>query len=217
MYGEKKATLLEEKWEWWEKRGMAALVAEEKESFRARMHDVSQFCKTFKSVFSIGYNKRHKNTGSPWEGRFKSVLVEPSREAVMTVSGYIHLNPVRAEMADEASKAGTAGFGAACQGDLRAREGLRRMVEYLWGQPVTWAEARAACGGAIEGKGREAKDGRLLHRRVPGFTSGGALGSREWAERVATGPPAPKRKQVPPAGAAGVAAYGLSSAFAVRG
>jgi hypothetical protein len=41
-------------------------------------------------------NRRLERTGTLWEGRFKSVLVEGGEQALLTVAAYIDLNPVRA-------------------------------------------------------------------------------------------------------------------------
>jgi len=43
------------------------------------------------------FNRKHKRTGTLWEGRFRSCLVE-SREYVLNCYRYIEMNPVRAEM-----------------------------------------------------------------------------------------------------------------------
>ena len=45
------------------------------------------------------FNRRHGRTGTLWEGRFKSCLVDSERY-VLTVHRYIELNPVRAAMAE---------------------------------------------------------------------------------------------------------------------
>ena len=43
------------------------------------------------------FNKRHRRSGTLWQGRFKSCLVDTDRY-LMTVYRYIELNPVRAAM-----------------------------------------------------------------------------------------------------------------------
>lgn len=45
------------------------------------------------------FNRRHGRTGTLWEGRFKSCLVDTDRY-VLTVQRYIELNPVRAAMTE---------------------------------------------------------------------------------------------------------------------
>jgi putative transposase len=49
------------------------------------------------------FNRRHKRTGTLWEGRFRSCLVE-SREYVLGCYRYIEMNPVEAGMVDSPSK-----------------------------------------------------------------------------------------------------------------
>ena len=44
------------------------------------------------------FNRRHRRSGTLWQGRFKSCLVDSERY-LMTVYRYIELNPVRAAMA----------------------------------------------------------------------------------------------------------------------
>ena len=203
LYGMPKFLKVLEKWEKWTAKKQEGRVEEEKARLRARMYDLSQFCKTFKETYTQDYNRRHDNTGTIWEGRFKSILLEGSWRTLMTVAGYIHLNPVRAEMAAQPERAANAGYGAACQGDARAMTGLISLVKRAYGVKETiWAQARAACAeamaGALEGSisnfrsqsvpSREAEPGSfraLLRRRVPGFLHGGALGGERFLKRVA--------------------------------
>ena len=46
------------------------------------------------------FNRRHERTGTLWEGRFRSCLVE-SAHYVLACYRYIELNPVRARMVDD--------------------------------------------------------------------------------------------------------------------
>ena len=46
------------------------------------------------------FNRRHGRTGTLWEGRFRSCLVE-SRQYVLACYRYIELNPVRAGMVSQ--------------------------------------------------------------------------------------------------------------------
>ncbi len=60
-----------------------------------RMKDLSCFMQGLKRRFSQWFNKTHSRTGTLWEGRFKSVLVEDGY-ATRVMSAYIDLNPIRA-------------------------------------------------------------------------------------------------------------------------
>ena len=153
LYGTPRFRKVLEKWEKWTDRKQEWRVLDEKARLRARMYDLSQFCKTFKETYTQDYNKRHENTGTIWEGRFKSILLEGSYRAMMTVAGYIHLNPVRAAMADAPEDARNAGYGAACHGDFAAQDGLRALVSRVCrAEDSSWDQAREACASAIEGK-----------------------------------------------------------------
>ncbi len=46
-------------------------------------------------TFSRGFNRRHGRTGSLWQSRYQSKLVDESRYLAQPVT-YTHLNPVRA-------------------------------------------------------------------------------------------------------------------------
>ena len=195
LYGAPKFLKVLEKWEKWTKRDQGSRAEEEKARLRARMYDLSQFCKTFKEAYTQDYNRRHGNTGTIWEGRFKSILLEGSRRTLMTVAGYIHLNPVRAAMVERAEDAENAGYGAACQGDTRAQAGLMTLVKKVYGaKDATWAQARAACKCVIEGNepscegaAASARDGDV----EPGASAkkDDATGSAERDERGRSLPP----------------------------
>jgi len=64
-----------------------------------RMRDLSCFMQSLKRRFSQWFNKTHNRTGTLWEGRFKSIIVEDGY-AARVMSSYIDLNPVRAGIVD---------------------------------------------------------------------------------------------------------------------
>ena len=66
--------------------------------YLVRMHDLSAFMKGVLQRFTRWFNRRHERTGTLWEDRFRSVIVENGVPA-RTVAAYIDLNPVRAGMA----------------------------------------------------------------------------------------------------------------------
>jgi REP element-mobilizing transposase RayT len=45
--------------------------------------------------YGLGFNRRHGRSGHVFEGRFKSILVEGDGSWVLSLSVYLHLNPVR--------------------------------------------------------------------------------------------------------------------------
>jgi REP element-mobilizing transposase RayT len=64
--------------------------------YERRRGDLSLFLKELKLRVTFYMNKRLERTGTLWEGRYKSVLVEDCEPALLTISAYIDLNPVRA-------------------------------------------------------------------------------------------------------------------------
>ena len=115
LYGKKKYAVMEKNWELWIHKGRQDRVREQLDSFRSRMYDVSEFMKTFKQRFSIYYNASHgrRGAGTLWHDRFKSVLVEESENAQVTVAAYIDLNPVRARIVEDPKDYRWSGYGEA--------------------------------------------------------------------------------------------------------
>jgi hypothetical protein len=102
------------------------------ERYTYRMHDLGEFMKTLLGRFTRWFNTHHARTGTLWESRFKSVLVEDGI-ASRTMAAYIDLNPVRAGMvADPAayrwSSYGEAMGGGAKGNGKKARAGLVRAI-----------------------------------------------------------------------------------------
>jgi len=61
---------------------------------------VSRLMQTFGRNYAGLFNGRHGRTGTLWEGRYKSCLVD-SEQYVLTCYRYIELNPVRAWMTED--------------------------------------------------------------------------------------------------------------------
>lgn len=98
--------------------------------FTYRMHDLSQFMKGLLIRFTRWFNRTHSRTGTLWEERFKSVIVE-SGVAARTLAAYIDLNPVRAGMVKDPADYRWSSYGEAVGGGTKgngkkAREGLVR-------------------------------------------------------------------------------------------
>ena len=105
-------------------------VAEIHARFTYRMHDLSQFMKGLLIRFTRWFNRTHDRTGTLWEERFKSVIVE-SGVAARTMAAYIDLNPVRAGMVKDPADYRWSSYGEAVGGGKKgngkkAREGLVR-------------------------------------------------------------------------------------------
>jgi len=107
-------------------------VAEIKERFYYRMHDLGEFMKGLMQRFTQWFNGRHKRTGTLWEQRFKSVIVEGGT-AARTMAAYIDLNPVRGGMVEDPADYRWSSYGEAVGGGRKgngkkAREGLVRAI-----------------------------------------------------------------------------------------
>jgi len=107
-------------------------VEEIKGRFTCRMHDLGEFMKGLLQRFTQWFNGRHKRTGTLWEQRFKSVIVE-SGTAARTMAAYIDLNPVRAGMVEDPAEYRWSSYGEAVGGGKKgngkkAREGLVRAI-----------------------------------------------------------------------------------------
>ena len=105
-------------------------VAEIHSRFTYRMHDLSEFMKTLLQRFTRWFNRTHQRSGTLWEDRYKSVIVE-SGIAARTMAAYIDLNPVRAGMVKDPAEYRWSSYGEAVgcgsKGNgKKAREGLVR-------------------------------------------------------------------------------------------
>ena len=126
------------KWARWQALGNEGrtLVEAEKERYRARMYDLSQFMKTFKELFTEEYNrdsektKKRKHVGPVFVPRFTSVYLEPNRQALLPISSYIDFNPVKAGIAKNPEDYRWSGYAQAIANppDPLAR---RRLLELL--------------------------------------------------------------------------------------
>jgi hypothetical protein len=90
-------------------------VAEIKERFDYRMHDLGEFLKGLMQRFTQLFNGRHKRTGTLWEQRFKSVIVVGGT-AVRTMAAYIDLNPVPTGMVEDPADYRWSSYGEAVGG-----------------------------------------------------------------------------------------------------
>jgi REP element-mobilizing transposase RayT len=105
-------------------------VAEIHARFTYRMHNLSEYMKTVLQRFTRWFNRTHARTGTLWEERYKSVIVE-SGTAARTMAAYIDLNPVRAGMVEDPAEYRWSSYGEAVGGGRKgngkkAREGLVR-------------------------------------------------------------------------------------------
>jgi putative transposase len=178
-----------------------------KGAYTYRMYDLSEFCKSLKQRFSQYYNKKQGRCGPLWNQRFKSILVEGSRNALLTMAAYIDLNAVRAGIVSDPKDYRWCGYGEAVVGSAVAREGLalvmramglepswsnvgRQYRQYLYvqGQQKDTPPNRPGFSAeqvkeVVESGGRLARH-EVLRCRVRYFSDGLVLGSREFVESV---------------------------------
>ena len=85
--------------------------------YTRRMHDLSEFMKSLLERFTKWFNRKHGRSGTLWEDRFKSVIVE-SGTAARTIAAYIDLNPVRAGIVKDPADYRWSSYGEAIGGRL---------------------------------------------------------------------------------------------------
>jgi putative transposase len=136
--------------------------------FTYRMHDLSQFMKGLLIRFTRWFNRTHNRSGTLWEERFKSVIVE-SGVAARTMAAYIDLNPVRAGMVKDPADYRWSSYGEAVGGGRtgngkKAREGLVRAY---------------FCDQGIGFDSKKWEEVSRLYRRLMGLAIGGKPGRAE--------------------------------------
>ncbi len=182
-----------------------------KARYTYRMYSISEFFKSLKQRFSQYYNRREGRTGTLWEQRFKSILVEGREHALSTMAAYVDLNPVRAHLVSDPKDYRYSGYGEAMGGSKTARNGLRLVMQTL-DIHASWSKVRSLyrqhlyLQGRQKGfdpQGRSIKQGFspeqvkevlrtggklpthvLLRCRVRYFSDGLALGSKEFIEQI---------------------------------
>ncbi len=169
-----------------------------RQALLARMGNVSVFMRELKQRFTIWYNHQNGNRGTLWMERFKSLVVEPSMQAMATVAAYVDLNAVRSKQVDDPADYRFCSYAAAMGGKSSAMEGYRIIYGGL-----DFADAMAVYRLCLFGKGAKPKGEHekdrgviseekvsavirsvgkvdmteLLRRRVRYFSDGMAIGS----------------------------------------
>ncbi|MFV0416189.1 MAG: transposase [Chthoniobacterales bacterium] len=141
LYGKEGAGDVLQELERAEAAGDVRWVEEIRERYEVRRGDLSKFMKELKQRFTMWYNRREGRRGTLWEDRFKSVLVEGSDKALMTMAAYIELNPVRAGLVEDPKDYRWCGYAEAVAGGALARKGLCRLLDqtsYGTNRMVNW-------------------------------------------------------------------------------
>jgi REP element-mobilizing transposase RayT len=111
-------------------KGLSTMADEIHQRYTYRMHNLSQYMKTVMQRMTQWYNRQNERSGTLWEERFKSVIVEIGIAARM-MAAYIDLNPVRAGMVTDPADYHWSSYGEAIGegkkgNSKKAREGLVR-------------------------------------------------------------------------------------------
>ncbi len=185
--------------------GLLDLLRSRLASFTRRMFSLSNFMKSLKQRFSSYYNRTHQRSGTLWEERFRSVIVEGEENTLMTMALYIDLNPIRAGIVSDPADYRFCGYAEALAGGGRAREGIRSLMSR---KPESWRIAQAeyrrllyATGeetslrqgftrnevSSVEARNGEFPTGSALRRRVRYLSEGVIVGSRSFIDQWLTG------------------------------
>ena len=103
--------------------------------FFRRMWDISWYMRLLKQRVTQWINSRNGRTGTLWEGRFRSVLVEANGSILATMAAYIDLNPIRAGIVDDPKDYRWSGYGQAAAGGKLSREGLATAISFRLPNP----------------------------------------------------------------------------------
>jgi REP element-mobilizing transposase RayT len=97
---------------------------------RTQHPNLSRFMHGVNTAYTVWFNLKHARTGHLFEGRYKAIAMEEV-EYLLTVSGYVHLNPVRVH-----------GWR-----DRPVAERLQRIIEYPWSSYRHYAKGRGQSSG----------------------------------------------------------------------
>jgi len=157
--------------------GVTAWLEEILARYQARLGNLSTFLKELKQRFAQWYNLNNDRSGTLWESRFTSVVVDGADEhAVMTMAAYIELNPVRAGLVLDPLHYQWCSYAEALAGDKLAQTGLIRLharTRAWQGRSTRWKDVATAYRIHLFGKG-ERRDGdpRTGKGAKPGVSPG---------------------------------------------
>ena len=186
LKGAEAARRLSERWGRLEASGAAAALEAERGRLRTRMHDVSEFVKTFKEEFDRAFKRERPYCGSLWSGRFASTLVEGG-EYLRRCVKYVLYNPVRAGLVPQARDYAWSW----CASDLLPDAGTGPAAAHLIRQgpaaaPVSAEPAAGAASSAAGASGSGTGPGAWWLRRVAQVGAGKVFGSAGFVLRTAS-------------------------------
>lgn len=184
--------------------GATTRAAEIHARYTCRMHSLSQFMKWLLQKYTRWHNRQHQRTGTLWEERFKSVIVEDGT-AAKTMAAYIDLNPVRAGICADPAAYRWSSYGEACgagkSNGKTARAGLVRALQAhdgisadadLWPGKTAEAYRKILLAGTLEQQPEDKRKSALppeipansLHFRIRYFTDGAVIGSKSFVNEA---------------------------------
>ncbi len=172
--------------------GATEALEEVRQRWFSRMWDVSYFMKGLKQEFTQWFNRVHQRTGTLWESRFKSVLVEGSAEALQTMAAYIDLNPVRAGLVEDPKDYRWCGFAEAVAGGELAARGIVAMVA----EGIGHEEWDSVPGWEVAERGRDAVIDRIYRYRQLVFCGAESRGIGEDGRPMRRGVPRERIREV---------------------
>jgi REP element-mobilizing transposase RayT len=143
-------------------------------------------------TYTSRYNRRHKEFGHLFSGRYKALLVDGSGSGYLkTVCDYVHLNPARAKLLKPEAPLSAFAWSSYPQylGAPARRPGWLRVDRLLgeWGIPKDSVAGRRVFGERMEWRRREHADGEFKPVER-GWCLGGEAFRRELLEQVSTQP-----------------------------
>ena len=176
LYGRAKAEALRVNWAAYRRDGGVAAMArleEERDVFLRRMGDLSKYMKELKQWISRDYNKKVGRSGTLWEDRFWSNLLEDSAAVLTKVAYYIDCNAVRAGIVECPEDYKWCGYAQAHAG---AKATQKALMGIFRGEELNWAEAERRYGWML----RRVSDtpARQLDAQDEVFRCALAIGSR---------------------------------------
>ena len=138
---------------------------------------VSRMMKAVGERYVRAFNKRHKRTGTLWEGRFKSTIVDSERY-LFTLYRYIELNPVRAGLVEHPREFPWSSHGANAFGERDSLVSPHEVYRKLGRNNAT---RRAAYRGLFNVPLDETTVTTIRHATQKGW----ALGSKKFRQEIA--------------------------------
>ncbi len=96
-----------------------------------RMYNLPAYMRVLKQTFSTWFNLSQDVHGTLWEGRYRSMIVKGTPEALLNVATYIDLNPVRAGVCTDPKEYRWSGYGQATKADVAGRQGLKMLFRFV--------------------------------------------------------------------------------------